>query len=111
MASISSGGSCRSPSNSTQEFLVAISMPLRNATKNSCVLLDGGILGRNLHAAAECGLRSEIARVRNAAHAPVILRYRADHFFGIVRAAVVDENDLMIDIQFCEGGLQALIHN
>ena len=67
-----------------------------------------GVLGGQLHAAAERGLRAEIARMGDADDAAIVARMAADHLLGVVGAAVVDEDDLVVDVELGERLLQPL---
>ena len=72
---------------------------------------DAGVLRGELHAAAERGLRAEVAGVRDPDHAPVVPRDGPDHFLGVVGAAVVDEDDFEVDVQLGERRLEPLVHD
>ena len=85
---MSSGGSCRSPSISTTAFLAAISMPLRNA-------------------ACEPKLRECVMPSTRGFGG----RERADRLLGIVGAAVVHEDDLVVDVELCKHALEPLGHD
>ena len=69
------------------------------------------VLGRHLHAAAERHLRAEVARMADADHARVALADLADRLGAVVRAAVVDEDDLVVDGELAERGAEALVHD
>ena len=44
-----------------------------------------GVLGRDLHPAAERRLRAEVSRMADADHSPVVPRDRPDHFLACRR--------------------------
>ncbi len=67
-----------------------------------------GILRGDLHAAAKRGLGSEIPRMRDADDAGILRAQGADHLLGVVRAAVVHENDFVVDIELVEHAFQPL---
>ena len=70
-----------------------------------------GVLGRDLHAAAEGRLGAEVARMGDADDPFVAAGDGADDLLAVVRAVVVDEDDLVIDLELGKGILQALVHD
>ena len=69
------------------------------------------VLGRKLHAAAKCHLRTEISRVRNADHSRILRADFADHLRAVVGTAIVDENDLVINAELVESVGQTSVHD
>jgi hypothetical protein len=49
--------------------------------------------------------------VADADHAPIVAGEPSDDLLRVIGAAVVDENDLVVDVQLAENGAQPLVHD
>src|SRR5262249_23866494 len=72
---------------------------------------DDGVTGGDFHGAEEGALRAEVPGVLDGNDVAVSCRDVLERLVGIVRAGVVHEDDLLVDVDRGEGLGQASVHD